>query len=51
MTPVASAGLTDSTNGGKLFLACDDIENCTLSSTAATGEEMISQDVMATPGQ
>ncbi|HIF91122.1 MAG TPA: hypothetical protein EYQ58_06290 [Candidatus Poseidoniales archaeon] len=49
--PLASAGLTDSTNGGRLFLACDDIENCSLSSTAATGEEMISQDVMATPGQ
>ena len=49
--PVASAGLTDDVNGGKLFLACDDLENCSLSSTAATGEEMISQDVMATPGQ
>ena len=51
MIPISSAGLTDSTNGGKLFLACDDIENCSLSSTAATGEEMISQDVVTTPGQ
>ncbi len=51
MIPISSAGLTDSTNGGKLFLACDDLENCSLSSTAATGEEMISQDVVTTPGQ
>ena len=49
--PISSAGLTDSTTGGKLFLACDDIENCSLSSTAATGEQMISQDVVTTPGQ
>jgi hypothetical protein len=49
--PISSAGLTDSTTGGKLFLACDDLENCTLSSTAATGEQMISQDVVITPGQ
>ena len=49
--PISSAGLTDSTNGGKLFLACDDLENCSLSSTAATGEQMISQDVVTTPGQ
>ena len=49
--PISSAGLTDSTTGGKLFLACDDLENCTLSSTAATGEQMISQDVVTTPGQ
>ena len=49
--PTSSAGLTDSTTGGKLFLACDDLENCTLSSTAATGEQMISQDVVTTPGQ
>ena len=49
--PISSAGLTDSTTGGKLFLACDDLENCSLSSTAATGEQMISQDVVTTPGQ
>jgi len=49
--PIVSAGLTDSENGGKLFLACDDVDNCSLSSTAATGEDMISQDIMATPGQ
>lgn len=49
--PIASAGMTDAENGGTLYLICDDVENCHLASNAASGEEMVSQDIMVAPGQ